>query len=54
VAGVGTLGQQPPTAPPAAPAAPDKLQGASVLSEDSVEGPPPDSLETSAGSTAGD
>jgi hypothetical protein len=31
------LGQQQPIAPPAAPAAPDKLQGASGLSEDSVE-----------------
>jgi hypothetical protein len=46
-------GQQPPIAPPAVPAAPDELQGASGLSEASVGGPPPDSLDTSAGSTAG-
>jgi hypothetical protein len=46
-------GQQPPIAPPAAPAAPDKLQGASGLSEDSVGGPPPASPDTSVGSAAG-
>jgi hypothetical protein len=46
-------GQQPPIAPPAAPVAPDELQGASGLSEDSVGGPPPASLDTSAGSTVG-
>jgi hypothetical protein len=46
-------GQQPPIAPPAAPAAPDELQGATGLSEDSVDGPPPTSPDTSAGSTAG-
>jgi hypothetical protein len=46
-------GQQPPIAPPVAPATPDELQGASGLSEDSVDGPPPASLETSAGSAAG-
>jgi hypothetical protein len=36
-------GKQPPIAPPAAPAAPDELQGVSALSEDSVGGPPTDS-----------
>jgi hypothetical protein len=46
-------GQQPPIAPPAAPAAPDELQGVSGLSEDSVGGRPPDSPDTSVGSTAG-
>jgi hypothetical protein len=46
-------GQQPPTAPLAAPAAPDELQGASGLSEDSVGGPPPASPDTSAGSVVG-
>jgi septal ring factor EnvC (AmiA/AmiB activator) len=46
-------GQQPPIAPPAAPAAPDELQGASGLSEDSVDGPPPASLDTSAAFAAG-
>jgi hypothetical protein len=46
-------GQQPPIAPPVAPTAPDELQGASGLSEDSVDGPPPASLETSVGSAAG-
>jgi hypothetical protein len=40
-------GQQPPIAPPAAPAAPDELQGASGLSEDSVGSPPPASPDTS-------
>jgi hypothetical protein len=47
-------GQQPPIAPPAAPASPDELQGASALSEDSVDGPPPASPDTSVGSIAGD
>jgi hypothetical protein len=42
-------GQQPPIAPPAAPAALDEIQGASGLSEDSVNGPPPASLDTSDG-----
>jgi hypothetical protein len=37
----------------AAPAAPDELQGALGLSEDSVGGPPPASPDTSAGSAAG-
>jgi hypothetical protein len=46
-------GQQPPIAPPAAPAAPDELQGASGLSEDSVDVPPPASPDTSAGSATG-
>jgi chorismate mutase len=46
-------GQQPPIAPPAAPAIPDELQGASGLSEDSVDGPPPASPDTSASSAAG-
>jgi hypothetical protein len=46
-------GQQLLIAPPAAPAAPDELQGVSGLSEDSVGGPPPDSPDTSAGSVAG-
>jgi hypothetical protein len=46
-------GQQPPITPPAAPAAPDELQGVSVLSEDSAGGPPPDSPDTSTGSSAG-
>jgi hypothetical protein len=46
-------GQQPPIAPLAAPAAPDKLQGASGLREDSVDGPPPASPDTSADSAAG-
>jgi hypothetical protein len=46
-------GQQPPIVPPAAPAAPDELQGASGLSKDSVDGPPPASPDTSAGSAAG-
>jgi hypothetical protein len=46
-------GQEPPIAPPAAPAASDELQGASGLSEDTVSGPPPASPDTSAGSTAG-
>jgi hypothetical protein len=46
-------GQQPPIAPPAVPAAPDELQGASGLSKDSVDGPPPTSPDTSAGSSAG-
>jgi hypothetical protein len=35
-------GQQPPIAPPAAPAAPDEIQGDSGLSEGSFGGPPPD------------
>jgi hypothetical protein len=47
------LGQQPPIAPPAAPTAPDELQGASGLSEDSVDSPPPSSPDTNAGSAAG-
>jgi hypothetical protein len=47
-------GYQPPIAPPAAPATPDELQGASWLSEDSVDGPPPASPETNAGSAAGE
>jgi hypothetical protein len=47
-------GQQPPIAPPVAPATPDGLQGASGFSEDSVDGPPPASPDTSAGSAAGD
>jgi hypothetical protein len=46
-------GQQPPIAPPAAPAALDELQGVSGLSEDSVGGPPPDSSDFSAGFAAG-
>jgi hypothetical protein len=46
-------GQQPPIAPPTAPAAPGELQGVSGLSENSVGGPPHDSPDTSAGSTAG-
>jgi hypothetical protein len=46
-------GQQPPIAPLAAPAAPNKLQGASGLREDSVDGPPPASPDTSADSAAG-
>jgi hypothetical protein len=46
-------GQQPPIAPPTAPATPDELQGVSGLSEDSVGGPPSDSLDTSTGSAAG-
>jgi hypothetical protein len=46
-------GQQPPIAPPAAPAAPDELQVVSGLSEDSVGGPPPDSPDTSTGSAVG-
>jgi hypothetical protein len=46
-------GQQPPIAPPAVPAAPDELQGASGLSEDIVDGPPLASPDTSAGSTVG-
>jgi hypothetical protein len=46
-------GQQPPISPPAAPAAPDELLGASGLSEDSVDGPPPDSPDTNAGSATG-
>jgi hypothetical protein len=46
-------GQKPPIAPPAAPAAPDELQGPSGLSEDSVGGLPPASPDTRAGSTAG-
>jgi chromosome condensin MukBEF ATPase and DNA-binding subunit MukB len=46
-------GQQPPIAPPAAPAALDELQSALGLSEDSVDGPPPASPDTSAGSAAG-
>jgi hypothetical protein len=46
-------GQQPPISPPAAPAAPDELLGASGLSEDSVDGPPPASPDTSAGSATG-
>jgi septal ring factor EnvC (AmiA/AmiB activator) len=46
-------GQQPPIAPPAVPAAPDELQGASGLSKDSVDGLPPTSPDTSAGSSAG-
>jgi hypothetical protein len=46
-------GQQLLIAPPAAPAAPDELQGVSGLSEDSVGDPPPDSPDTSAGSVAG-
>jgi hypothetical protein len=46
-------GQQPPIAPPAAPVAPDELQGVSGLTEDSAGGPPPDSPETSTGSAAG-
>jgi hypothetical protein len=45
-------GQQPPIAPPTAPATPDELQGVSGLSEDSVGGPPSDSLDTSTGSAA--
>jgi hypothetical protein len=45
-------GQQPPITPPAAPAAPDELQGASGLNEDSVDDPPPASPDTSAGSAA--
>jgi hypothetical protein len=46
-------GQQPLIAPPAAPAAPDELQGVLGLSEDSAGGPPPDTLDTSTGSAAG-
>jgi hypothetical protein len=46
-------GQQSPITPPVAPAALDKLQGASGLSEDSVDGPPPASPKTSAGSATG-
>jgi hypothetical protein len=46
-------GQQPPITPPAAPTAPDELQGVFGLSEDSVGGPPPDSPDTSTGSAAG-
>jgi hypothetical protein len=46
-------GQQPPSAPLVATTAPDELQGASCLSEDGVDGPPPASPETSAGSAAG-
>jgi hypothetical protein len=46
-------GQQPSIAPPAAPAAPDELQGVSGLSEDSVGGPPPDSPDTCSSSAAG-
>jgi hypothetical protein len=46
-------GQQPLIAPPATPAAPYELQRVSGLSEDSVGGPPPDSPDTSAVSTAG-
>jgi hypothetical protein len=46
-------GQQQPIAPLVAPAAPNELQGASGLSEDSVDGPPPASPKTSVGSVAG-
>jgi hypothetical protein len=46
-------GQQPLIAPPAAPAAPDELQGVSGSSEDSTGGPPPDSPDTSTGFAAG-
>jgi hypothetical protein len=46
-------GQQPPITPPVAPAAPDELQRAPGLSKDRFDGPPPASLETSAGSAAG-
>jgi hypothetical protein len=46
-------GQQPLIAPLAAPTAPDELQGVSGLSEDSVDGPPPTSPDTSAGSAVG-
>jgi hypothetical protein len=46
-------GQQPLIAPLAAPAAPDELQGVLGLSEDSAGGPPPDSPDTSTGSTVG-
>jgi hypothetical protein len=45
--------QQPPISPPAAPAAPDELQGASGLSQDSVDGLPPASPDTSVGFAAG-
>jgi hypothetical protein len=45
-------GQQPPIAPPAAPTGADGLHGVSGLSEDSVGGPPPDSSDTSVGSSA--
>jgi hypothetical protein len=46
-------GQQPSIAPPAAPAAPDEIQGVSGLNEGSTVGPPPDSPDTSTGSAAG-
>jgi hypothetical protein len=45
--------QQPPIVPPVAHAAPDELQRASGLSEDSVDRPPPASPQSSAGSAAG-
>jgi hypothetical protein len=38
---------------PVAPAALDELQGASGLSEDSIDGPPPASPQTSVGSAVG-
>jgi hypothetical protein len=47
------LGQQPPIVPSVAPAALDELQRASGLSEDSVNGPPPASPQSSAGSAVG-
>jgi hypothetical protein len=47
-------GQQLPIDLSVAPAALDELQGASGLSEDSVDGPPPASPDTGAGSVAGD
>jgi hypothetical protein len=40
--------------PPIAPAAPDELQGALGLNDNSVNGPPPASPGTSAGFAAGD
>jgi hypothetical protein len=45
-------GRQPPIVPPVAPAAPDELPGASGLSEDSVDGPPPAFPQSSVGSAA--
>jgi hypothetical protein len=49
VAGDGTLG----AVAADRSTVPDELQGASDLSEDSVDGPPPASPQTSAGSSAG-
>jgi chorismate mutase len=46
------LGQQSPIVPPVAPATLDALQRASGLSEDSIDGPPPASPQSSVGSAA--